>query len=147
MNKTTSFHPALILVLWAKFLPVRLFRPVSLLIVCQNSTLYAYSGSTLIRETRVLNTYLLVKRPNEDLLVTLNQNWVTLLFWEKVVSRSYVILRHGDYWLHHFPQKQKNLLNKLAKFLQNYYAFYIILTANKDSRSVCNLIIQATKYF
>ena len=47
MNKTTSFHPALILVLWAKFLPVRSF------IFCQNSTLYAYSGSTLIRETRV----------------------------------------------------------------------------------------------
>ena len=53
MNKTTSFHPALILVFWAKFLPVRLFRPVRLFIFCQNSTLYAYSESTLIRETRV----------------------------------------------------------------------------------------------
>ena len=53
MNKTTSFHPALILVLWAKFLPVRLFRPLRLFIFCQNSTLYTYSGSTLIWETRV----------------------------------------------------------------------------------------------
>ena len=53
MNKTTSFHPALILILWAKFLPVRLLRPVRLFIFCHNSTLYAYSGSTLIRETRV----------------------------------------------------------------------------------------------
>ena len=54
MNKTTSFHPALFLVFWAKFQPVRLFRTVRLFICCQNSTLYAYLGSTLIRETRVV---------------------------------------------------------------------------------------------
>ena len=68
MNKSAGFHPALILVFWAKFLPVRLFRPVRLFIFCQNSTLYAYSESTLIRETRVVHyVYYLVLYPKNEL--------------------------------------------------------------------------------
>ena len=122
MNKTASCHPAIILVLWAKFLPVCLFRPVRLFIYCQNSTMYAYSGSTLIRETRVWDkirhfwllwgVWLVFTGSTGATGASMTKAWKSNMATKVIDSKQWLIVTQLKHW-YNLPL-QKNFRSKAA---------------------------------